>query len=65
MTSAELEPAIPASERPQTHALDREATGTGNNELFFFFAVALRVKARRGLLILDVSRSHTTTQHSR
>ena len=25
-----LEPTIPASERPQTHALDRAATGTGN-----------------------------------
>jgi hypothetical protein len=27
---AEFEPAFPASERPQTHALDRAATGTGN-----------------------------------
>jgi hypothetical protein len=25
----EFEPAIPASERPQTHALDRAANGTG------------------------------------
>jgi len=31
----------------------------------FFFAVALRPNAGHGLLILDVSRSHTTTQHSR
>ena len=23
-----IEPAIPAAEQPQTHALDREATGT-------------------------------------
>jgi hypothetical protein len=29
MTPAEFEPAIPASERPQTHALDRAATGLG------------------------------------
>ena len=29
------------------------------------FAVALRPNAGQGLLILDVSRSHTTTQHSR
>jgi hypothetical protein len=29
MLSAGFEPAIPASERPQTHALDRRATGIG------------------------------------
>jgi hypothetical protein len=29
MPPAGLEPAIAASERPQTHALDRAATGTG------------------------------------
>jgi hypothetical protein len=28
---ARLEPAIPASERPQTHALDRAATGIGKS----------------------------------
>ena len=31
---------------------------------FFFFAVAPRPNAGHGLLILDVSRSHTTTHHS-
>ena len=31
----------------------------------FFFAVALRPNAGHGLLILDVSRSHTTTHHIR
>ena len=30
-----------------------------------FFSVALRPNAGHGLLILEVSRSHTTTQHSR
>ena len=30
-----------------------------------FFSVALRPNAGHGLLILDVSRSHTTTHHSR
>ena len=25
-----FEPTVPANERPQTHALDRAATGTGN-----------------------------------
>ena len=31
----------------------------------FFFSVALRPNAGHGLLILEVSRSHTTTHHSR
>ena len=31
----------------------------------FFFAVALRPNAGHDLLILEVSRSHTTTHHSR
>jgi len=30
MPPAEFEPANPASERPQTHALDREATAHSN-----------------------------------
>ena len=33
--------------------------------IFFFFAVALRPNAGHGLLIIEVSRSHTTTHHSR
>ena len=32
---AEFEPAIPASERPQTNAVDREATGIGWNRITF------------------------------
>ena len=31
MPSVGLKPTVSASERPQTHALDRAATGTGNN----------------------------------
>jgi hypothetical protein len=31
MPPVAFEPAIPASVRPQTHALDRAATGIGNN----------------------------------
>jgi hypothetical protein len=31
MLAAGFDPAIPASERPQTHALDRAGTGIGNN----------------------------------
>jgi hypothetical protein len=33
--------------------------------LIFFFNVALRLDAGHGFLILEVSRSHTTTHHSR
>jgi hypothetical protein len=33
--------------------------------LEIFFPVALRPNAGHGLLILEVSRSHTTTHHSR
>jgi hypothetical protein len=32
---------------------------------FFFFPVALRPNVGHGLLILEVSGSHTTTHHSR
>jgi len=31
MTPVGFEPTISAGERPQTHALDRAATGIGNN----------------------------------
>jgi hypothetical protein len=31
MARAGFEPAVPASESPKTHALDREATGTGED----------------------------------
>jgi hypothetical protein len=31
MPSAGFEPAIPATKRPQTYALERAATGIGNN----------------------------------
>jgi hypothetical protein len=30
MPPASIEPAVPKSERPQTHALDRPATGIGS-----------------------------------
>jgi hypothetical protein len=39
MPPAGFEPTIPASERPQTHALDRAATGTGN---FTFLLMVIR-----------------------
>jgi hypothetical protein len=35
MPPAGLEPAIPAGERPQTHALDRAATGIGTQNIAF------------------------------
>jgi len=45
-----------------------EPTTTGkkaHDQDNFFFPVALRPNAGHGLLILEVSRSHTTTHHSR
>jgi hypothetical protein len=35
MPSAGFEPTIPVSELPQTHVLDRVATGIGVNEILF------------------------------
>jgi hypothetical protein len=37
----------------------------GYHNIVILFTVALRPNAGRGLLILEVSRSHTTTHHSR
>jgi hypothetical protein len=34
MPRAEFEPAIPATGRPQTYALDRAATGIGTNSIY-------------------------------
>ena len=39
MPLAEFEPAIPAGERLQTHALDRSATGIG----FYRYLIAIKV----------------------
>ena len=35
MPPAEFEPTISAGEQPQTYALDRAATGTGNNDSYY------------------------------
>ena len=35
MLPVAFEPTISAGERPQTYALERAATGTGNSELIF------------------------------
>jgi len=45
--------------------LDLLAQSMGNNDVENFFFVVLRPKAGHGLLILEVSISHTTTHHSR
>ena len=63
MHTVGFEPIISASERMYTHALDRATAGIGRVNRFFF--VALRPNAGHDLLILEVSRSHTTTHHSR
>jgi len=63
-----FEPTISAGEQPQTYTLDRAATGTGIYSIYtiyiqFFFSVVLRPNVGHGLLILEVSRSHTTMLH--
>ena len=56
----------PWPERPKCRDMARvRGNATLENFFFFFFAVALRPNAGLGLLILEVSRSHTTTHHSR
>jgi hypothetical protein len=42
MPPAKFEPTIPASERPQTHALDRAATGTCPLNLGHIIVIATR-----------------------
>jgi hypothetical protein len=42
----------------------KENPGPQTRVIFDFFFVALRPNAGHGLLILEVSRSHTTTHHS-
>jgi hypothetical protein len=42
MRPAGLEPTIPASERPQTHALDRAVTGTGQKLCTGIFKINLK-----------------------
>jgi hypothetical protein len=39
MSSAGFEPAIAASERPQTYALDREVTGTGSLRAYKYLSI--------------------------
>ena len=68
---AGFEPIIPACEWPQTHTLVRAATGIGRLPVLLIIVLFLPLTLRRlmsyiyGAPILDVSRSHTTTQHSR
>ena len=63
----EFEPAIPASERPQTHALDCSTTGIGIHSQFLLLLARQPPPppVGHGLPILEVSRSHSTTHHSR
>jgi hypothetical protein len=46
MRPAGFEPATPASERPHTHALDRAATGIGNEEYCVMLNVGQRLNRR-------------------
>ena len=57
-----FKPTISAGERPQTHALDR--TGHRDRHVMHFF-LARQPPVGQDLLIHEVSKSHTTTHHSR
>ena len=46
MPPAEFEPAISVGERPQTHALDRAATGTGERVIYCIAITNLYVCTR-------------------
>ena len=50
-----------------THSVRCESTAEfpKKNVFIYFFCVALRPNVGHGLLNLEVSRSHTTTHHSR
>jgi hypothetical protein len=45
MPSAGFEPAIPASKRPQNYALDRAATGIGENQLYSLLILISAIKS--------------------
>jgi len=40
MPQAEFEPLVPAIERPQTHILDRAATGIGRSDITWLIYVS-------------------------
>jgi hypothetical protein len=44
MPPAGLEPAIPASERPQTYALDRAAIGIGQGQLYLYLFYVIKTE---------------------
>jgi len=64
---AGFETPIPAVKRLQTYALGRTATLIGHKQSLGVRCLTLRrlMSYIYGAPILDVSRSHTTTQHSR
>ena len=55
MPPPEFEPAIPASERPQTHALDCAATGIGTN-LGYCWPIPLVSE-----ILVDYKQTHVTS----
>ena len=51
MLPAGFEPTIPASERPQTHALDRTATGIGTESCWYKLEVRAFWESREKLRV--------------
>jgi hypothetical protein len=56
MPWAGLEPAIPATKRAQTNALDRAATGIRESQLFYHYKIILysRVKGHEPLSNIQI-----------
>jgi len=48
MPRVRFEPTIPAGERPQTYALDRAATGTGNRNEYQEYFLGVKVVGAQG-----------------
>jgi len=61
MISAGFEPTIPASERPQTHASDRAATGFGLNAIHKYTILEIFVKFVHPCFILYTDEKRRVT----
>jgi hypothetical protein len=56
---------LAAAPIPGTNTTNKNVAINGSVSDRTFFPMAMRPNAGQGLLILEVSRSHTTTHHSR
>jgi len=64
MPQAGFEPVIPVGERPQTHASDRMATGTGSRRITVMFIRSGRQNSVSGQVTLTSSRCDSQNSKS-